>query len=162
MTTRAEQKKTCRKRRHCYAEWTACFFFLRENKAGEDVICHLWAGAAAEQSDQTTGKNTLKHSAVKLKGERRCRHETWRDVDAFFCYSNIQIMKQARCSSNPLRTRRNGMVQSPRKYVTQIRKHEGERKNVSLCTLHFKVGMLFNAVLYRNRLYRMFYQPTVL
>lgn len=82
--------------------------------------------SGAEQPDN--GENTLKPSAVKLKGERLYRHETWRDVYAFFCCSNIQIMKQARCSSNPLRTRRNGMVQSPRKYVTQIRKHGGKRR----------------------------------
>lgn len=71
------------------------------------------------------------------------------NVFTHFCYSNIQIKAQARCSLNPLQPRRNGMTQSPTKYVTQIRKRRwGEEKEcvpVSVCALDFKLSNL-NAV----------------
>lgn len=54
------------------------------------------------------------------------QRKTRRHVYTSSCYSNIQIKASAPAvPSNPCEPERNGMTQSPTKYVTQIRKQEG-------------------------------------
>lgn len=121
------------------------------DRAGEDVICALWVSIPSVVSrgwnKQLMGEKKMTHSIGK-ENIQNVKHS-----DVFTHFSVIQIFRlrprPARCSSNPLKPKRNGMTQSPTKYVTQIRKRRGGGKKecapVSVCALHFKLSNL-NAV----------------
>lgn len=118
---------------------------------GEDVKCFGWAyqeWSKRERNKQMTAaiKHEIRRLAVNAwaPGEREGKNiqNVKHSVYTFLRYSNIQIKARARCSSNPLEPRRNGMTQSPTKYVTQIRKQAGEMEKyvffISSCQMSTK------------------------
>lgn len=73
------------------------------------------------QGEMIPGPRNQSLGKVELRQRKTRQH-----VYTSSCYSNIQIKASAPAvPSNPRKPERNGMTQSPTKYVTQIRKQEG-------------------------------------
>lgn len=110
-------------------------------------MCVLWMSIPTVErrgrNKQMMGKLTLSTQLLSFSKENI---RNFKQSDMFTHLSVVQIFRLRLgpdVSSNPLKPERNGMTQSPTKYVTQIRK-QGEKEkeecvSVFVCALHFKL-----------------------